>query len=129
MNQPDLITTNVDGATYTHLPGRNLAADLKKAQRKWSIKPRPQQTPVLPDQDYRSHNRMFISLMERTLDHYRTKAMTLADPMHVLIITLFKPTKPQCFKFNREIESWARSSPHQHQIHIRYVNPVDWGLT
>jgi hypothetical protein len=127
MNQPDLITTNVDGATYTHQPSRNLAADLKKAQRKWNSKPRPQQVPVLDG--VHPWGKPPDTLINRTIDHYRTKAMTLADPMHVLIITLFKPTKPQCFKFNREIESWARSSPHQHQIHIRYVNPVDWGLT
>ena len=125
MNQPDLITTNIDGASYTHLPSRDLATDLKKAQRKWNLKPRAVQLPVLPSQDYRSRD----SLLARTLDHYRTKLTTLTDPMHVLIITLFKPTKPQCHKFNAEIEGWARSGAHQHQIHIRYVDPADWGLT
>ena len=132
LNQPAPLFTTEDNACdrppstpgYHHLTTRDLAADLKKAQRKWNSKPRAQQTPVLREPMGKGG-----TVIGRTLAHYQAKLHSLTDPMHVLIITLFKPTKPQCHKFNAEIEGWARSGAHQHQIHIRYVDPADWGLT
>ena len=123
MNQPELITTFVNGATYTHLPTRDLAKELKKAQRKHNSKPRPLQTPVL-------HARFGDTLISRTMDHYRARLLTLTDPLEVVVITLFKATKPMTHKFNAEIQGWAKSGslPNGSQLHIRYVDPVDWGL-
>ena len=121
MEQPELITTNINGATYTHLPTRDLTKDLKRAQRKWNSKPRVQQTPVLHEPMGKGG-----TLIGRTLDHYSAKLVTLGDdPMRVLIVTLFNPSKPQCVKFNRELELFALRDS---RIHLQYVDPVDWGL-
>jgi hypothetical protein len=127
MNQTKikLITTNVNGALYTHLPDRDLAKDLKKAQRKWDSKPRAQQTPVL-----HASARGELSLIDRTINRYRNRLHALTDPLEVVVITLFKPTRPMTWKFNAEIKAWANSGSTLNgaRIHIRYVDPADWGL-
>ena len=117
MNELTLTTTAFNlgpghQATYHHLPDRDLDADLKKASRKWNNKPR---TFVLP----------FEALLNRTIGHYNAKVLALTDPAHIVVLTLFKPTKPMGWRFNREIELWAKQHP---QLLLAYVDPADWGV-
>ncbi len=125
MNELTLTTTAFNlgpghQATYHHLPDRDLDADLKKASRKWNNKPRNYQVPAIhPGMGQDS------SVLTRTIDHYSAKLGALTDPAHIVVLTLFKPTKPMGHKFNYEIELWARRHP---QLLLAYVDPADWGV-
>ena len=101
-----MLTTKTKTGTYTHLETRDIHADLTKAKRKWPGRPRAQLRPIGE----------LTSLIINQL-HAR-----LANETGTISVHLFKSTKPQIAKLNREIR--FHLIRHADRVNIVEVDPA-----
>lgn len=115
--------TNTPTGSYTHLPNRNILAELARADviARRNLK---RGYPLLPRQPAPVFGLPANSLMERVKQYVRDR---LANGNHATI-TLYHagPSDHQCRKFNAGIEAIARAGSTGGRLQINYVNKEDF---
>ncbi len=111
------LTTLKNGAIYTHLRERDLAADLKKAQRKHSIRLTGYR--ILDPID---------DVIDRTIAHLETQ-LAKPGPTQVTLFGVSSYSKPQSHAFTAKIREWLRDKVNAgSNLKVHFVDPIDWGF-
>ena len=108
---------------YTFQPGRDMAAQLAKADKVRRRRPARRPDPAIGPAWGTG------SILGRTVDYIRRRLETETGPVTVSLFKAKESGRGMAAEFNKEIEAMAKSGAVGGRLIIRYVDAADWGMS